>query len=89
MANTTTVKINILKISTYGKVTLPDDHTLTYNIGHDTDQKTLLVRLTDNDTGGLFSNEWITLDDIVTTIEKRTNPNTSFNTRIFTLLYKS
>jgi hypothetical protein len=47
------------------------------------------VRLTDNDTGGLFSNEWITLDNIVTTIEKRPSPDTSFNARIFTPLYKS
>jgi hypothetical protein len=86
---TTTVKINILKISTCGKVTLPNDHTLTYNIGYDTDQKTLLVRLTDNDTGGLFSNEWIALDDIVTTIETRPSPDTSFNAKIFTSLYKS
>jgi hypothetical protein len=37
------------------------------------------VRITDNDTGGLFSNEWITLNDIVTTIEKRPSPDTSFN----------
>jgi hypothetical protein len=86
---TTTVQINILKISTCGKVTLPDDHTLTYNIGYDTSEKTLLVRLTDNDTGGLFSNEWITLDDIVTTIEKRPTPDTSFNAKIFTSLFKS
>ena len=89
MENTTTVQINILKITTYGKVTLPDDHTLTYNIGYDAADKTLLVRLTDNDTGGLFSNEWITLDDIITTIEKRPAPDTSFNARIFTPLYKS
>jgi hypothetical protein len=86
---TTTPTINILKISTCGKVTLPDDHTLTYNIGYDTSEKTLLVRLTDNDTGGLFSNEWITLDDIVTTIEKRPTPDTSFNAKIFTPLYTS
>jgi hypothetical protein len=85
----TTPSINILKISTCGKVTLPDDHTLTYNIGYNTDQKTLLVRLTDNDTGGLFSNEWIAFDDIVTTIEKRPTPDTSFNARIFTPLYTS
>jgi hypothetical protein len=86
---TTTPTINILKISTCGKVTLPDDHTLTYNIGYDTNQKTLLARITDNDTGGLFSNEWITLDDIITTIEKRPTPDTSFNARIFTPLYTS
>jgi hypothetical protein len=85
----TTVQIDILKTSTCGKVTLPNDHTLTYDIGYDNAQKTLLVRLTDNDTGGLFSNEWITLDDIVTTIEKRPSPDTSFNARIFTSLYTS
>jgi hypothetical protein len=85
----TTAKIDILKISTCGKVTLPNDHTLTYNIGYDTAQKTLLVRLTDNATGGLFSNEWITLDDIVSTIEKRPTPDTSFNAKIFTSLYQS
>jgi hypothetical protein len=89
MTITTTPTINILKISTCGKVTLPNDHTLTYNIGYDTADKTLLVRLTDNDTGGLFSNEWITLDDIVTTIDKRPTPDTSFNARIFTSLYTS
>jgi hypothetical protein len=84
-----TPTINILKISTCGKVTLPDDHTLTYNIGYDTADKTLLLRITDNDTGGLFSNEWITLVDIVTTIEKRPSPDTSFNARILTPLYTS
>lgn len=89
MTKPTTVKIDILKISTCGKVTLPNDHTLTYNVGYDTTQKTLLVRLTDNDTGGLFSNEWIALDDIVTTIEKRPTPDENFNARIFTPLYKS
>lgn len=86
---TTTPTINILKIATCGKVSAPAEHTLTYNIGYDATQKALLVRLTDNDTGGLFSNEWITLDDIVTTIESRPSPDTSFNARIFTHLYKS
>jgi hypothetical protein len=84
-----TVQIDILKISTCGKVTLPDDHTLTYNIGYDTTAKTLLVRITDNVTGGLFSNEWITLADILTTIETQPTPNTSFNAKIFTSLYRS
>ena len=87
--NPTTAQLDILKISTCGKVTLPDDHTLTYNIGYDTTHKTLQLRVTDNDTGGLFSNEWITLDDILTTIEKRPSPDTSFNARIFTPLYTS
>lgn len=89
MTTPTTAKINVLKISTCGKVSAPAEHTLTYNIGYDTAAKSLLVRLTDNDTGGLFSSEWITLDDIVTTIEKRPSPDTSFNARLFTPLYKS
>ncbi|GAA0858857.1 hypothetical protein [Aliiglaciecola litoralis] len=85
----TPAKINILKIATCGKVSTPTEHTLTYNIGYDTDPKTLLVRITDNDTGGLFSNEWISLDDIVTAIEKRPTPDTSFNAKIFSSLFKS
>jgi hypothetical protein len=83
----TTANINILKLATCGKVSMPDDHTLTYNIGYDAAEKTLLVRPTDNNTGGLFSNEWITLADIVTTIETRPTPDKSFNARIFTPLY--
>lgn len=70
MARVTTLQIYRLKISTCGKVTLPDDHTLTYKIGYDTAQKTLFVRLTDIDTGTISSNEWITLADIITIIEK-------------------
>jgi hypothetical protein len=89
MTNSNTPKIDILKISTCGKVSAPIDHTLTYNIGYDAIQKSLLMRITDNDTVGLFSSEWIALDDIVTTIEKRPTPYTSFNAKIFTSLYKS
>lgn len=89
MTNPKPANINILKISTCGKVSAPAEHTLTYNIGYDTAAKTLLARLTDNDTGGLFSSEWIAIDDIVTTIEKRPSPDTSFNAKIFTSLFKS
>ncbi|WP_201027389.1 hypothetical protein, partial [Paraglaciecola hydrolytica] len=89
MTTPNTTKINILKISTCGKVSAPAEHTLTYNIGYDTTAKTLLVRITDNDTGGLFSSEWVALDYIVTTIEKRPSRDTSFNAKIFTSLYKS
>ena len=78
-----TAKIDILKISTCGKVTPPTDHMLTYNIGYDTTQKSLLVQLTDNDSSGLFSSEWITLENILSAIEKRLTPDKSFNARIF------
>jgi hypothetical protein len=85
----TTVRIDILKISTCGKVSAPNEHTLTYNIGWLGADKTLLIRITDNDTGGLFSNEWIALSDIQTTIAKRSTPDSSFNAKIFAALYKS
>ncbi|MEP7706442.1 hypothetical protein [Paraglaciecola sp. 25GB23A] len=84
-----TAKIDILKISTCGKVSAPAEHTLTYNIGYDTAGKTLLVRITNNETGGLFSSEWIALTDVLSAIEKRPSPDKSFNARIFTPLYKS
>ena len=81
--------INILKIATCGKVTAPEELTLTYNIGYDTADKSLLIRITDNATGGLFSPEWIPLNAILTTISTRPNPETSFNARIFATLYTS
>jgi hypothetical protein len=89
MTNPTTAKIDILKITTCGKVSMPTEHTLTYNIGHDTAEKTLLLRITDNDTGGLFSNEWIALADVLSVIEKRPTPDKSFNARISTPLFNS
>lgn len=89
MTNPTPAKIDILKISTCGKVTLPSDHPLTYNIGHDTTQKILLLGVTDNDTGGLFLNEWIALADVLSAIDKRPTLDKSFNARIFTNLFKS
>lgn len=77
--------ITILKIANCGKVSNPTKHTLTYNIGYDTAAKSLLVRITDNDTGGLFSTEWIALPDILATI----TPSDNFNAKIFTSLFKS
>jgi hypothetical protein len=79
----------ILKIATCGKVSAPEDPTLTYNMGYDTADKTLLLRTTDNATGGLFSTEWIALPAILATIEQRTKPSDSFNARIFAALFTS
>jgi hypothetical protein len=80
---------NILKIATCGKVSLPDDHTLTYNIGYLVADKTLHLRITDNTTGGLFSPEWVSLAAILTTIEKRPKTDRSFNAKILTHLFTS
>ncbi|WP_371195002.1 hypothetical protein [Glaciecola sp. SC05] len=84
-----TTTINILKVATCGKVTSPEQATLTYNVGYDTADKTLLLRVTDNATSGLFSTEWIALADILATIEQRTKPNDSFNARLFASLFSS
>ena len=89
MTNSTAPIITILKIANCGKLTLPEDPTLTYNIGSHTAEKTLLVRITDNTAGGLFSSEWIALSDILITIAKRSENTERFNAKIFTLLYKS
>jgi hypothetical protein len=51
--------------------------------------QTLLVRITDNDTCGLLSSEWIALADVLAVIEKRPSTDKSFNAQISTLLYKS
>jgi hypothetical protein len=89
MTNSTAHTITILKIANCGKLTLPEDRTLTYNIGYHTADKGLLVRITDNVTGGLFSSEWIALSDILITIAKRSENTERFNAKIFTILYKS
>jgi hypothetical protein len=85
----TTIITNILKIATCGKVSLPDDHTLTYNIGYLAADKTLHLRITDNTTGGLFSPEWVSLAAILSTIEKRPTTDSSFNAKILTHLFTS
>lgn len=81
--------INILKISTCGKVTLPQEHTLTYNIGYNSDAEQLLIRVTDNATGGLFSSEWIAVEDAIKVIGERRKPDESFNANILAALFQS
>lgn len=47
------------------------------------------MRITDNDTGGLFSSEWIALADVLSVIDERPTPDKSFNARMFASLFKS
>jgi hypothetical protein len=56
------MNINILKKAHCGKVSTPEKETLTYNIGHSSGD--YYFRITDNDTGDYFSNEWISLNGI-------------------------
>jgi hypothetical protein len=77
------MNINILKKAHCGKVSTPEKETLTYNIGHSSDE--YYFRITDNDTGGYFSNEWVSLNDI----SKLLPNDTPFNASALTPLFKS
>ena len=77
------MNINILKIARCGKVSIPEKETLTYNIGHEADD--YYFRVTDNDGGGFFSTEWVSLEDMLECVPE----NESFNATIFALLFKS
>jgi hypothetical protein len=60
--------MRILKTSTCK--TLSGKSTLTYQIGC-TPESIIHLRIAKNSGGGFFSDEWITLDDILRTLEKR------------------
>ena len=77
------MNINILKKAHCGKVSTPEKETLTYNIGNiDSDY---YFRITDNTSGGYFSYEWVSLNDISELL-----PNdTPFNASALTPLFKS
>lgn len=63
-------QIVIIKKSTCPKLSLRAKGTLTYHVGHDDSSKTFHLRVTAN-KGGFFSKEWISLDDILATIEEQ------------------
>ena len=77
--------LNIIKKANCGKVSNPGKPTLTYNIGHDADTKDFHFRVTDNNSGGFFSHEWIALSSIVQAVKNRG----TFNANIFTELFES
>lgn len=77
------MQINILKKAHCGKVSTPEKETLTYNIGNCGDE--YYFRVTDNDSGGFFSNEWVSLAYITELL-----PNDKqFNATALTPLFKS
>jgi hypothetical protein len=82
------MNIRIIKIAECGKVSLPDDLTLTYNIGVD-DSDSTYIRVTDNATGVLFSTDWIAVADVLSTIATLPKTKGSFNARIFAGLFKT
>lgn len=80
--------LRIIKKDHCGKISSPDEPTLTYHVGYDDSTKSLSLRVTNNSTGGLFSNEWISLDSILTTIEA-CEPGLPFKALVFKNLYQS
>jgi hypothetical protein len=76
-------KMQILKKSRCGNVSNPDKKTLTYNVGN-TDEG-LHLRITDNDGGGFFSDEWVSLS----AINSMTSKEDTFSTPLLAPLYES
>lgn len=51
---------------------------LTYHIGID-DQDSIMIRVVANEGGGYFSDEWVSLDTILTKLDSANEPLTSFS----------
>ena len=60
--------------------TVSNKSTLTYNVGSD-DEDNIFIRVFSNSGGGYFSNEWVSLDKIMSILQDATddNPITSIN----------
>ena len=54
--------IRIIRKATYPKISPNAKGDLTYQVGYDYANKTLHIRVTENASGGFFSNDWIPLD---------------------------
>jgi hypothetical protein len=85
-AITMTNTFRIIKKSTAPKLSPRAKGSLTYHIGYNNNSKSFHVRITAN-SGGFFSNEWISLSDILDTIEA-TNSSKPFKAIIFKSLYQ-
>jgi len=82
-----TTTLRILKKSTCPKLSTRAKGTLTHHIGYSASDKSLHIRITAN-AGGFFSNEYISLDDALTSIESN-GSDTPFKALLFKSLYQS
>jgi len=83
-----TSTLRIIKKSTSPKLSPRAQGSLTYHVGYDDSSKSFHFRITANSGGGFFSNEWISLTDILDTIET-TSSGKPFKALIFKSLYQS
>jgi len=80
--------LRIIKKSTSPKLSPRAQGNLTYHVGYDETAKTYHFRITVNSGGGFFSNEWISLNDVLDVVET-TNSDKPFKALIFKSLYQS
>ncbi len=57
-------EINIIKQASAQKLSPKNPGTIQYEIGHHSDSQSLFLRISDNDSGGYFSREWIAIPEI-------------------------
>jgi len=79
--------LRIIKKATCPKLSTRAKGTLTCHIGYAATDKTFHVRITAN-AGGFFSNEYISLDEVLATIEAN-GSDTPFKALLFKPLYQS
>jgi hypothetical protein len=79
--------IRIIKKIVFPKLSGRAKGELTYHIGHDDKNKSLLFHVTANTGGGFFSKEWISLDNIIDTIDEQDSD--IFRAILFIPLYTS
>ena len=82
-----TTTLRIIKKSTCPKLSTRAKRTLTYHVGYSATHKSFHIRITAN-AGGFFSNEYISLDDVLATIEAN-GSDTPFKALLFKPLYQS
>ena len=77
------MKIDILKKFHFGKISTPENETLTHHVGHSSGE--FHLRITDNTGGGFFSDEWVSLSDILEFLSEKE----TFSTTILDPLFQS
>ncbi|NHN38960.1 hypothetical protein G8764_16750 [Pseudomaricurvus alcaniphilus] len=80
--------MRIIKKSTCSLITPTAQGKLTYNIGHEAADDNYHLRITHNSGGGFFSNEWISIEGVLTCIEEAPEDK-PFRALIFRNLYQS
>jgi len=79
--------LRIIKKATCPKLSSRAKGTLTYHVGYAATEKSFHFRITAN-AGGFFSNEYISLENVLASIESN-GPDSAFKALLFNSLYQS